>query len=136
MTPQVVGEEAALGLSTFVRGLGAATETALVDAFMARNFTKLFHLVPALFPNSGVSEQDISDLLDLANLTDSDINILVEVGTTSAPTLKKAQKVLGKIDFNNMPAISEKLDLLGIQLTDLITNQTTDFNFTACELFD
>lgn len=125
----MVGEEAALGLATYVQGLGAATETALVDAFLARNFTGLFHLLPALFPDSGLAEQDISDLLHLANLTDSDINILVEVGTTSAPTLKKAQKVVGKIDFDNMPAISEKLDLLGIELTDLITNPGIFFEF-------
>ena len=40
-----------------------------------------------------------------------------------------AEKVLMKIDMNNLPAIVSKLDKIGIELTDFITNPGIFFNF-------
>ena len=64
-----------------------------------------------------------------ANLTDKDLAVLEEVSKTSVEDLKEVEKVLMKINVTNLPAIVEKLDMLGIQLTDFITNPGIFFEF-------
>ena len=96
---------------------------------------------------SGLTEEHVSSLSSLvapfttseltnllgaarkANLTDKDMAVLEEVSKTSVEDLKNVEKVLMKINVTNMPEIVAKLDLLGIQLTDLITNPGIFFEF-------
>ena len=96
---------------------------------------------------SGLTEEHVSSLSSLvapfttseltnllgaarkANLTDKDMAVLEEVSKTSVEDLRNVEKVLMKINVTNMPAIVDKLDLLGIQLTDLITNPGIFFEF-------
>ena len=55
--------------------------------------------------------------------------VLEEVSKTSVQDLKDVEKVLMKINVTNLPTIVEKLDMLGIQLTDFITNPGIFFEF-------
>ena len=68
-----------------------------------------------------------------ANLTDKDMLVLEEVSKTSVEDLKDVEKVLMKINVTNMPEIVSKLGMLGIQLTDLITNPGIFFEFLGDE---
>ena len=76
-----------------------------------------------------------SELLNLlqafrnADFTDADLAVLEEVSKTAVDYLGDAEKVLMKIDVNNLPAIVSKLDELGIELTDFITNPGIFFDF-------
>ena len=76
-----------------------------------------------------------SELLNLleafrnADFTDADLAVLEEVSKTAVDYLGDAEKVLMKIDVNNLPAIVAKLDELGIELTDFITNPGIFFDF-------
>ena len=82
-----------------------------------------------------VAPFQMSELLNLleafrnANFTDKDLAVLEEVSRTGAEYLKASEKVLMKIDVNNLPAIVGKLDELGIDLTDFITNPGIFFDF-------
>ena len=86
-----------------------------------------------------VKQEDVKQMESLvkaaqeANITLKDLTVLGEVAKTGADSLEDAQKVLNKINFENMPEISRLLDLLGIQLTDLITNPGIFFEFFGDE---
>ena len=78
------------------------------------------------------SIEDIRKLLESLksiNLTNSDISVLKEVVKESSEELQGAQNVLKKINVTNLPLIVENLNLLGIQLTDFITNPGIFFEF-------
>ena len=68
-----------------------------------------------------------------ANFTDKDMAVLEEVSKTAVDDLKDVEKVMMKINLTNMPEIVNKLELLGIQLTDLITNPGIFFEFLGDE---
>ena len=64
-----------------------------------------------------------------ANFSDDDLAVLEEVSQTSGEQLKAVPEVLKKIDVENIPTIMTKLDELGIDLTDFITNPGIFFEF-------
>ena len=77
----------------------------------------------------------IIDLLNIffeirnANLTDRDVEVLKEVVKSSQDELTSAGQLIEKIKIENLPEISSKLEELGIELTDLITNPNIFFEF-------
>ena len=64
-----------------------------------------------------------------AGFTDTDLAVLEAVAANATEYLADAEKVLMKIDVNNLPAIVAKLDELEIDLTDFITNPGIFFDF-------
>eukprot|EP00092_Neocalanus_flemingeri_P003197 GFUD01003416.1.p1 GENE.GFUD01003416.1~~GFUD01003416.1.p1 ORF type:complete len:1055 (+),score=218.84 GFUD01003416.1:46-3210(+) len=143
----LLGEEQVSGLKAWLSGLGEGVEGDLVNSFMSGNLTNTIQLLPEIFVDAGLTEEHVSALSSLvapfttseltnllaaarkANLTDKDMAVLEEVSKTSVEDLKDVEKVLMKINVTNLPAIVEKLDLLEIQLTDLITNPGIFFEF-------
>ena len=68
-----------------------------------------------------------------ADFNDKDMAVLEEALKTAVDDLKEVEKVLMKIDMTNMPAMVNKLQLLGIQLNDLITNPGIFLEFLGDE---
>ena len=68
-----------------------------------------------------------------ANLTDKDMRVLEEVAKTGVDDLKETEKVLMKINVDNLPGISYNLDLLGIELSDMILDPGIIFEFFGDE---
>ena len=136
---EVLGEEEVKGMVDYLNRLGPDVEQALVVAGIGRNITGMVNLLPSLFPGADFKQEDVDQIQSLveaaqtANITLKDLTVLGEVAKTGADSLEDAQKVLNKINFDNMPEISRLLDLLGIQLTDLITNPGIFFEFFGDE---
>ena len=64
-----------------------------------------------------------------ANLTDRDVQVLKEVVKSNQEELKRGGQLIEKIQIDNLPEISSRLEELGIELTDLITNPNIFFEF-------
>ena len=64
-----------------------------------------------------------------ANLTDRDVKVLKEVAKNSQDELTRGGQLIEKIQIDNLPEISSRLEELGIELTDLITNPNIFFEF-------
>lgn len=64
-----------------------------------------------------------------ANLTDRDVEVLKEVVTRNQDELIRGGQLIEKIQIENLPEISSRLEELGIELTDLITNPNIFFEF-------
>ena len=136
---EVLGEAEVESLVDFLNRIGPEVEQDLVVAGIGRNITGMVNLLPSIFPGADFKHEDIDQMQSLveaaqmANITMKDLTVLGEVAKTGADSLEDAQKVLNKINFDNMPEISRLLDLLGIQLTDLITNPGIFFEFFGDE---
>ena len=136
---QVLGLDQVDALVEYLAKIGPQTEQALVGAGVGRNISSMVNLLPSLFPGADIKQEDVKQMESLveaaqeANITLKDLTVLGEVAKTGADSLEDAQKVLNKINFENMPEISRLLDLLGIQLTDLITNPGIFFEFFGDE---
>ena len=147
----LLGEQEAQGLDSYLQRLGDGVETRLIRSGLAGDLVSLVALLPSLFPKAGLKTVHTSSLAKLvgpfsvgelvtllgaarqANLTDKDLKVLEEVAKTSVEDLANVERVLMKINFENLPEISRLLDLLGIQLTDLITNPGIFFEFFGDE---
>ena len=106
----------------------------------------IFHYSETI-PAAGLTEDHVSSLQALvapfstseflnflqafinADFPDADLAMLEETSKTAVDYLGNAEKVLMKIDMNNLPAIVSNLDELGIELTDFITNPGIFFDF-------
>ena len=136
---QLLGLDEVDALVEYLAKIGPQTEQALVGAGVDRNISSMVNLLPSLFPGADIKQEDVKQMESLveaaqeANITLKDLTVLGEVAKTGADSLEDAQKVLNKINFENMPEISRLLDLLGIQLTDLITNPGIFFEFFGDE---
>ena len=136
---EVLGEEEVEEIVDYLNRLGPEVEQALVAAAIGRNITEMVNLLPTIFPGADFKQEDVDQIQSLveaaqmANITLKDLTVLGEVAKTGSDSLEDAQKVLNKINFDNMPEISRLLDLLGIQLTDLITNPGIFFEFFGDE---
>jgi hypothetical protein len=146
-----LGEGPSAALAAYLARLAPGTETRLVRAATQGNLTQLVRLLPSLFPSAGllpshtealaglVAPFTAGELLTLmdafrtANLTEKDLKVIEEVAKTGKDDLANAERVLMKINFDNLPEITRLLDLLGIQLTDLITNPGIFFEFFGDE---
>ena len=136
---EVLGEKEVGDMEDYLDRLGPEVEQALVAAGIGRNITGMVTLLPSLFPGANLKQEDVDQIQSLveaaqtADINLKDLTVLGEVAKTGADNLEDAQKVLNKINFDNMPEISRLLDLLGIQLTDLITNPGIFFEFFGDE---
>ena len=146
-----LGEQKQDQLSAWLATLQSGTEKGLVSGVFSGNISLALGQLPNLFPSAGLNDQhvislqklvapfEISELMTLltafrnANFTENDLKVLEEISKTSVDDLKAAEKVLMKIDVNNLPAIVAKLDQLEIKLTDFITNPGIFFDFLGDE---
>ena len=146
-----LGEQKQDQLSAWLATLQSGTEKGLVSGVFSGNISLALGQLPNLFPSAGLNDQHVSSLQKLvapfeiselmtlltafrnANFTENDLKVLEEISKTSVDDLKAAEKVLMKIDVNNLPAIVAKLDQLEIKLTDFITNPGIFFDFLGDE---
>lgn len=146
-----LGEQKQDQLSAWLATLQSGTEKGLVSGVFSGNISLALGQLPNLFPSAGLNDQHVSSLQKLVapfeiselmtlltafrnvNFTDNDLKVLEEISKTSVDDLKAAEKVLMKIDVNNLPAIVAKLDQLEIKLTDFITNPGIFFDFLGDE---
>ena len=146
-----LGEQKQDQLSAWLATLQSGTEKDLVSGVFSGNISLALGQLPNLFPSAGLNDQHVSSLQKLvapfeiselmtlltafrnANFTENDLKVLEEISKTSVDDLKAAEKVLMKIDVNNLPAIVAKLDQLEIKLTDFITNPGIFFDFLGDE---
>ena len=86
-------------------------------------------------PSESRPHVSVIDLLNLffeirnANLTERDVEVLKEVARTGQAELTRGGQLIEKIEVDSLPEISSRLQELGIQLTDLITNPNIFFEF-------
>ena len=86
-------------------------------------------------PSPDLPQVSVIDLLNVffeirnANLTDRDVEVLKEVTKSNRDELTRGGQLIEKIQIDNLPEISSRLEELGIELTDLITNPNIFFEF-------
>jgi len=117
-------------LLDFVSEISPEQEDTVIEAVMSGNLTNVMGILPSIFPNAGLSEEDVLNLKTLISpFTLTELGALM----SAADDLENMDEVLAKINVDNIPGINEALNELGIDFGQFLGDPAILFKFLGDE---